>query len=54
MSALIVAIYILFDATETSANVIGNSALAVVFSKLAKVLRLSCYSSSKLEDNNVC
>jgi Na+/H+-dicarboxylate symporter len=54
MSALIVAIYILFDATETSANVIGNSALAVVLSKLAKVLRLSCYSSSKLEDNNVC
>ena len=54
MSALIVAIYILFDATETSANVIGNSALAVVLSKLAKVLKLSCYSSSKLEDNNVC
>lgn len=40
MSALIVAIYILFDATETSANVIGNSALVVVLSKIAKVLKL--------------
>jgi len=54
MSALIVAIYILFDATETSANVIGNSLLAVALSKIAKLLKLSYYTSSNSEDNNVC
>jgi len=34
MSGLIVAIYILFDAAETSANILGNSLLAIVVSKI--------------------
>lgn len=41
MSGLIVAIYILFDAAETGANVLGNSALTLAMSKICKALHLS-------------
>lgn len=38
MSALIIVLYILFDAAETSANVLGNSALVIVISRINKAL----------------
>lgn len=34
MSAFIIALYILFDAIETSANVVGNSILTIIMSKI--------------------
>ena len=34
MSAFIIALYILFDAAETSANVLGNSVLVIIVSKI--------------------
>jgi Na+/H+-dicarboxylate symporter len=37
MSALITAIYILFDPAETSTNILGNSALAILLSKYKKL-----------------
>lgn len=36
MSGLITIIYILFDATETSANILGNSVLSIAISKVAR------------------
>lgn len=40
MSAFITAIYILFDASETSANILGNSALSIAVNKVAKFFKL--------------
>lgn len=34
MSALIVSLYILFDTVETGANILGNSVLVIIFSKI--------------------
>jgi len=48
MSALIIILYVLFDAAETSANVLGNSALVIVISKIYKALNVGCI---KVEDN---
>lgn len=48
MSALIIVLYILFDAAETSANVLGNSALVIIISKIYKILN-STYL--RVEDN---
>jgi Na+/H+-dicarboxylate symporter len=42
MSALIIVLYVLFDAAETSANVLGNSALVIVVSKIYKALNEKC------------
>lgn len=39
MSALIITIYILFDAAETSANILGNSALVITVSKATNFLK---------------
>ena len=36
MSALITTLYILFDSAETSANVLGNSVLVIMISKIYK------------------
>lgn len=48
MSALIIILYVLFDAAETSANVLGNSALVIVISKIHKALNKK---NIRVEDN---
>lgn len=40
MSGLITIIYILFDAAETGANILGNSVLSIAISKLSKIFNL--------------
>ena len=40
MSGLITIIYILFDAAETSANILGNSVLSIAISKVTKSFNL--------------
>ncbi len=51
MSALIIIIYVLFDATETSANVLGNSVLVIAISKIYKALNSKCTKYMELRKN---
>lgn len=52
MSALITALYILFDSFITLTNVLGNSALAIIISKLFAKLSLSSSSTTSVTENN--